>query len=74
MAEPPPGITQASARVVDNIVGGLVHTPTLLLIVVLNIAMIVAAGYYLARQEDHRVQTVQQVTELLKLCIRGSNP
>jgi hypothetical protein len=52
--------------------GGLSTQPMLVTLVVLNITMIVAAAYYLARQEEHRVAGIAQVTELLRMCIRGA--
>jgi hypothetical protein len=69
--EPPQNIVQASGRVAESIVGGLVHTPTLLLIVLLNLSMIFAAAYYLDRQEAHRINTANRITDLLSLCIVG---
>lgn len=65
----PAGIVQASGRVAENIVSGLANTPVLLFIILLNVTMIVAAAYYLAKQEESRIATAMQITELLKLCI-----
>lgn len=31
--------------------------------------MIVAAAYYLAKQEENRINTANHITELLRLCI-----
>lgn len=66
---PAPTLVQAGGRVAENIVSGFANTPTLLLIVILNVAMIVAAAYYLAAQETNRINTANQITELLRLCI-----
>jgi CHASE1-domain containing sensor protein len=62
-------IVQASGRVAENIVSGLANTPTLLFIILLNVTMIVAAAYYLAEQERNRINTANQITDLLRLCI-----
>lgn len=64
----PSTIVQAGGRVADNIVTGLSGTPALLLIVILNIAMILAAAYYLSKQEEYRAATISQVTRLLTIC------
>jgi len=63
---------EAGGRVAESLIGGFVNAPALLLICILNIAMIAAAAYYLARQEEHRVAGIAQVTELLRMCIRGA--
>lgn len=67
--EPPQTIVQTSGRVAESIIGGLASTPTLLFIILLNVTMIVAAAYYLAEQERNRINTANQITDLLRLCI-----
>lgn len=69
MADQPQTVVQAGGRVAESIIGGLASTPTLLFIILLNVAMIAAAAYYLAEQERNRINTANQITELLKLCI-----
>ena len=67
----PQTVVQAGGRVAESIIGGFTNAPVLLLIVVLNIAFVLAAAYYLAQVEAHRINTANQITELLRLCIRG---
>lgn len=65
----PQTVVQAGGRVAESIIGGLTNTPTLLFIILLNVVMIVAAAYYLAQQEKNRINTANQITDLLRLCI-----
>lgn len=62
-------IIGASGRVAENIVSGLANAPTLLLIILLNLAMILAAAYFLAQMEKTRAATAAQIADLLRLCI-----
>ena len=50
------------------VVGGLVGTPTLLVMVVLNIAMIGVAGWFLHSQETQRRDTLRQLLAIVADC------
>ena len=69
----PQTVVQAGGRVAESIIGGFTNAPVLLLIVVLNIAFVLAAAYYMAKQEENRINTANRITDLLRLCIRGAD-
>ena len=50
-------------------VGSLTGTPTLMVMVILNIAMIGTAGWYLTNQEDYRHIERLEFIALLKTCL-----
>ena len=68
----PQTLVQAGGRVAEGIVTGLTGTPVLLLIVLLNIAMIVAAAHFLGKLEDTRAKNALQLTDLFRLCITNA--
>lgn len=51
------------------LVGAFNGAPTLLLIVVLNLAAIGAAAFYLVRQDEHRQVVNAELIALLRSCI-----
>jgi hypothetical protein len=59
----------AGERVATGLITSFSAAPGFLALVLLNVAMILAAAYYLARQETNRINTANQVTGLLRLCI-----
>lgn len=74
------GIVAAGREVATGIVGSLSSTPSLLAIILLNVTMVVMAGFYLLKQEELRTGVVQQLmeftaagnketTELIRACI-----
>jgi hypothetical protein len=67
--QPSRTIVETGGRVAESIVGGLTGTPGFLLIILLNIAFVLAAAYYLAGQEERRAATASQITDLLRICI-----
>lgn len=64
-----PGITESAEKVASNVVGGLVGTPTLLVMVVLNVIMIVAAAWFLAKMEDNRHEERVKAGDLFAQCM-----
>lgn len=68
MSEPtPPTVVHQNGGVV-KIAGGVVEAvktlpPTLLLIILLNVAMCLAAGWFLTSQEGHRAELVRLMLE-----------
>jgi hypothetical protein len=66
---PSQGLLQSGGRVAEQLAGGLTSQPMLIAVLILNVSMILAAAYYLAQQETNRINTANQVTDLLRLCI-----
>jgi hypothetical protein len=57
------------AHVTKSIVSGFQGAPSLLLIVVLNVAMILTGGYYMLQQDRLRNEVNSQVIGLLEKCV-----
>ena len=64
----------AGTEVMGGVVTGLAAQPVLLLIVLLNLTMILAASYFLTRQEAQRSETVRDVLKLVQACIMPGGP
>ena len=71
---PPQSMAQAGARVAEGLLFGFEGSPSLLLIVVLNVAMILTGGYYMLQQDQHRNEVVKEVILLVKACILETSP
>lgn len=69
---PNPGLIATSGKVAETLIGGLSATPTLLLIVILNIVAMIVAGWYLTSQETLRKQSFDQVLSIISVCV-GDN-
>lgn len=65
----PTTVVQATGRVAESVIGGFSGSPALLLIVLLNVAMIVAATYFLLEANKHDYQRAIEVTQLLRSCM-----
>jgi hypothetical protein len=61
-------------RVADSLVGGFAGSPSLLLIVVLNVAMILTGGYYMIKQDAQRNAVVIEVIGLVRACVLETSP
>jgi hypothetical protein len=70
----PQTIAAAGGRVAESLIGGFVGAPVLLLIVILNIVMIVTAGYFFIRQEELRNSVQRDIVTLLQACILDTAP
>ena len=64
------GVLQATAGIADRVVSGLTGTPTLLVMVLLNVAMIAAAAWFLEAQEDNRHAERKLGFEMIEQCFR----
>ena len=71
---PPQTIVQAGGRVAELLVGGFAGAPTLLLIVILNIVMVLTAGYFAIQQEKLRHLVQRDMVILLQACILDTLP
>lgn len=79
MAEPEPptvvvhtpngSVVAAGRAVAHDIVGGLSTTPTLLLIVILNVCAMAVAGWYLNSLEKLRSKNFDQVLSIISVCV-----
>ena len=81
MAEPaPPAVTPISARTVSvtgvagDAIEALKGSPTLLLIVLLNMVFAVIAGYYLLQVEQYREKDRALVAGILDKCVSQMVP
>ena len=76
MSEPgqPQTLVQAGGRVAESLVSGFNGAPSLLLIVVLNVAMILTGGFYMLRQVEQRNEVVKQVIDLVRACVLETAP
>lgn len=73
MSDPPPvmqprGVVSAVGDTANRIVAGLIGTPTLLVMVLLNVVMIGVAGWYLSRLEDYRHLERLETIRLFSAC------
>lgn len=80
MPEPPivvhqnGGVVATGGKVAGDLIGGLSSTPVLLLIVVLNIAAMAVAGWYLTSQETLRAQSFDRLLNIISVCVAGFAP
>lgn len=74
MSGAPQTLVQAGGRVAESLVGGFAGAPVLLLIVILNIVMILTAGYFFIRQEELRNSVQHDIVVLLQACILETVP
>jgi hypothetical protein len=65
---------ETGGQVAQAVIGGFAGSPAMLLIVVLNVAMILAAAYFLARLEETRAASIQRIGDLLDKCIGDTVP
>lgn len=63
------GIVAASANALNRIVNVLATAPTLLVVVLLNVAMIGTAGWFLNAQESMRHRTLAKLLEVVAACV-----
>jgi len=68
---PPQNLLQAGSRVADSVIFGLGGSPSLLGLVLLNMAFIVGASWFLLQQEAYRHDERLLLGELLRTCIVG---
>jgi hypothetical protein len=64
-----PVTTERAAGVASAVVGGFRDAPVLLLIVILNLAAMGAASYFLVRQDTSRQEANKELFGLLRSCI-----
>ena len=60
---------QAGGRVAESLVSGFAGAPTLLLIVLLNMALFVAGAWFMLTLEKYRHLERVALGDLLKVCI-----
>jgi hypothetical protein len=68
VSAPGPDVFKANGAAAQQIIASLRSTPTLLVMVLLNIAIIGIAGWYLNNQEHNRFQTLNTVLKLIGDC------
>jgi hypothetical protein len=59
----PISLIQVGGRVAEGVVSGFGGSPALLLIVILNVVMILSAGYFLAEQDKLQAKVVVSLIE-----------
>jgi sorbitol-specific phosphotransferase system component IIC len=69
-AEPSRGIVETTGQVAQGVVTGLVGTPALLVIVVLNVIAIVGAGWFLSKVADNVAARTDRMMELIADCMK----
>jgi hypothetical protein len=79
MSDPAPvprgnGVMSAAGDTANRIVAGLTGTPTLLVMVVLNVALIGVAGWYLSALEGYRHIERLETIKFFAACMKGANP
>jgi len=69
--EPPTrNITEVTGRVATDVVSGLVGTPALLAVVVLNVVAMGIACWFLAKLADATASRTNQMMQLIQDCMR----
>ena len=71
---PPQTMVQAGGRVAESLVTGFTGAPTLLLIVLLNMALFAAGSWFMLTLEKYRHLERVALGELLKACIAPQRP
>jgi hypothetical protein len=76
MTDPPPplrgtGVVSVVSDAAIRVVAGLVGTPTLLVMVLLNIALIGAAAWYLQTLEGYRHIERLETIKFFAACMKG---
>ncbi len=66
---PPQNLLQAGTSVAAGVIGGLGGSPSLLGLILLNMAFIVGASWFLLQQEQYRHDERMLLGELLRECI-----
>lgn len=65
----PPGAVQAGIAVAHDAVGSLGAQPVLLLLVIINIVFIGAAGFFLSKLESTRSALMLSTLDIVKSCV-----
>jgi hypothetical protein len=69
-AEPPRGITETTGKVASDVVSGLVGTPALLAVVVLNVVAMGIACWFLAKLADATQSRTALMMQLIADCMK----
>lgn len=69
-SEPPRNVVEATGQVATSIVTGLVATPALLTIVVLNVVAIGVACWFLAKLADATASRTNVMMQLISDCMK----
>jgi hypothetical protein len=66
----PRGVVETTGQVASNVVTGLVGTPALLTIVVLNVVAICFAAWFLAKLADATTARSAQLMQMISDCMK----
>jgi hypothetical protein len=69
MTEPPQSTVQAAEKVATGVVTGLVGTPALLAVVVLNVIAICVAAWFLAKLADVASTRTEALLKMIHDCM-----
>jgi hypothetical protein len=69
-AEPPRGVAETTGKVASEVVSGLVGTPALLAVVVLNVVAMAVACWFLAKLADATASRTAQMMQMISDCMR----
>lgn len=70
----PQNAVQASGKAFTDLIGGFQGAPTLLLIVILQLAMMIIAGWYLTEDNKVRGEVTKELVILIRGCILETAP
>lgn len=70
MSEPPRGVAETTGKVASDVVSGLIGTPALLSIVVLNVVAMAVACWFLAKLADATASRTTQMMQLISDCLK----
>jgi hypothetical protein len=67
---PPHGVAETTGKVASDVVSGLVGTPALLAVVVLNVIAMGIACWFLAKLADATASRTTQMMQLISDCLK----
>lgn len=69
VSPPPQSALQAGTAVAQSAIGALGAQPVLLVTVIVNVAFVLAAGFFLAKLEDTRSSLMLATLDIVKACV-----
>lgn len=70
----PQSAVQAGIAVAHDAIGSLAGQPVVLLLAMVNIAFLLAGGYFLSRLEETRSNLMITTLDIVKTCVVDRNP
>jgi hypothetical protein len=70
MTEPPHTVAETTGKVASDVVSGLVGTPALLAVVVLNVVAMGIAAWFLVKLADATTARTAQLMQMISDCMK----